>query len=140
MRRIVIAAALLAAVLAATGLTADEPKKDEPKKPTNKDIGKLMKDTHKGEKTPYARTEAELKKDAPDWEQITKDAKAFADLGAALKALRPDHTAPEKYSTSAVALGKAAGEKDKKNATEAFTGLTQSCGSCHYGGAKAMLK
>jgi hypothetical protein len=140
MRRFVTAVALFgAAVLAANGLTADEPKKAE-KKVTQEDVGNLMRSTHRGEKAPYSRTVAELKKDAPDWEQLAKDAKAFADMGAALKAYKAGYVGSEKYSASAAALGKAAADKDKKGATEAFAALTQSCSRCHYGGANAMLK
>ena len=39
--------------------------------------------------------------------------------------------APKGYIASASALTKAAGEKDKKAATAAFTGLTKSCAACH---------
>ena len=148
MRRVVFAAALFgAAVLAASGLTADEPKKDEKKaeaKLTKKELGKMMKDTHHGEKSPHARTAAELKKDSPDWEQITKDVKAFAAMGETLKSnnyTAGAYTSPVKYNASTAALGKAAGDKDKKAATEAFTGLTKSCTVCHnYGGAPGGLE
>ncbi len=141
MRRFGMLMALFgAAALAVGSLTADEPKKDDPKKPTAKDIGKMMKDTHRGEKSAYSRTQAELKKDAPDWDQIAKDVKVFTDMGAALKASRMDYTSPANYLSSTEALGKAAKDKDKKAADAAFIGLTASCNSCHYGGARAMLK
>ena len=135
MRRTVLALTLFAA----TALAADEPKKDA--KLTKKEIGKLMKDAHKGEKSPHARTEAELKKDAPDWEQVTKDAKAFAAMGDALAAANLPYVSPEKYISSTKALGKAAGAKDKSAAAEAFTGLTKSCVACHsYGGVGGAIK
>ena len=141
MRRLIVLMALFgAAALAVGSLTADEPKKDDPKKLTTKDIAKMMKETHRGEKSTYSRTQTELKKDSPDWEQIAKDVKTFTEMGAALKASRMDYTSPAKYISGAEALGKATKGKDKKAATEAFTGLTASCGGCHYGGARAMLK
>jgi hypothetical protein len=133
MRRIV----LVLALFSAAALTADEPKKDV--KVTKKDVAKMMKETHRGEKAPYTRTAAELKKDTPDWDQIAKDAKAFTEMGAALKSAGL-YTSKEQYVNSSAALVKATGDKDKKAANEAFTGLTMSCGSCHYGGARAMLK
>jgi hypothetical protein len=128
MRRYVLALALFGAAALAL---ADEPKKDA-KALTKKDIGKLMKQTHKGDLSPHARTVAELKKDAPDWEQLAKDAKAFAAMSEAFKGVRFDYTSPEKYIESTTALTKATGAKDKKAAHEAFTALTKSCTACHF--------
>jgi hypothetical protein len=140
MRRVLIAAALFGAAALATGaLTADEPKKDA--KATKKDIGKLMKETHKGEKSAHVRVEAELKKDSPDWEQVAKGTKSFAEMGDALTAAALPYVSPEKYVTSTKALTKAAGEKDKKAAAEAFTALTKSCSACHtYAGPGGTIR
>jgi hypothetical protein len=141
MRHVAMAVALFGAALwAANGLTAEEPKKDE--KTVMKDITKLMKETHRGEKSPHVRVEAELKKDSPDWDQVAKDAKAFDEMGKAFKSLGIyyPYASPAGYVKNASALGKAAGEKDKKAATEAFTGLTKSCVACHsYGGPGGTL-
>jgi hypothetical protein len=128
-----------AAALAVSSLAADGPRKENPKALTEKEIGKMMKDTHRGEKSAYSRTQVELKKDTPDWDQIAKDVKAFSEMGTALRG-HVAYTSPAKYIASTEALGKAAKDKNKKAATEAFVGLTNSCGSCHYGGARAMLK
>ncbi len=143
MRRTVLALTLFTAA----ALTAEEPKKDEKAdaKAAIKNLGKLMKAVHQGEKSPHVRTEAELKKDAPDWEQITKDVKAFAAMGEALKAFGPyQHAynlAELGYINTATALSKAAGDKDKQAATKAFTGLTKSCAKCHfYGGPGGAIK
>ena len=147
MRRVVTAAALFGAALVAAGaLTADEPKKETPKKDkmtVRQDIGKLMKATHKGEKSPHVRVEAELKKDAPNWDQVAKDAKAFDEMGKEFKNLASfyPYVSPVGYVKSAEALGKAAGDKDRKAATEAFTGLSKSCSACHfYGGPGGAIK
>jgi len=134
MRRIALALSLF--VTAA--LAADEPQKPA-NAPTKADIGKMMKETHKGEKAPYTRTGAELKKDAPDWDRLAKDAKTFAEMAAALKTAGL-YKPTDKYVSSSAALTKAIDAKDKTAAAGAFTGLTMSCGSCHYGGANAMLK
>ena len=143
MRRYVVALALFgAAVLASNALTADEPKKDDKKdeKTARKEFSKLMKDTHRGDKSPHARIVAELKKDTPDWEQLAKDAKAFTYMGAAFKGVRLDYVSPAGYIKSAAELTKATGEKDKKAASEAFLGLTKTCGACHsYGGPATAL-
>jgi hypothetical protein len=143
MRRFVMAALFGAALLVANGLAADEPKKDEKKdaKAAKKDIGKMMKERHKGAKSAEARTEAELKKDAPDWDEIAKAAKAFTEMGEAFKGVDLGYASPKGYVASAAALTKSAGEKDKKAATEALTGLTKSCSACHsYGGPGGQLR
>src|SRR5262245_31953931 len=147
MRRVVMAIALFsAAMLVASTLPAEEPKKDE-KKPdeetVRKDIAKLMKATHRGEKSPHVRVEAELKKDSPNWEQVVKDAKAFDEMGKAFKNLGIyyPYTSPASYVKNVAALSKAASEKAKKAATEAFAGLNKSCFVCHgYVGPGGILK
>ena len=116
-----------AAVAVACGPYFDLPE-TKPAKDTLKD---MMTKTHKGEKSPFARTGAELKKDSPDWEQLAKDAKAFTDMGAALKSAGL-YTDPSKYIASAADLTKAAKDKDHKAASAAFAALTQSCSACHY--------
>ena len=130
MRRYVLALALFgAAVLVAGSRAADEPKKDA--KALKEDIGKRMKETHDGDKSPHARVAAELKKDAPDWERLAKDAKAFAAMSEAFGSVRLNYRSPAKYIESSKSFTKATTAKDKKAANEAFTGLTQSCVACH---------
>src|SRR5262245_49338254 len=108
MRRYVLALVLFsAAALVAGSLAADEPKKDT--KLTTKDIGKLMKETHQGDKSPHARVVAELKKDAPDWEQLAKDAKSFTAMSEAFKNARLDYKSPTGYTESSTAFTKATG-------------------------------
>src|SRR5947209_11954027 len=119
--------AAAAVALAAGWALADEPAR----KPTDKEIKEQMVRTHKGKDAPLARAGAELKKDAPDWDQLAKDAKAFADMGEALKG-RSAYTSPAKYVASAGAFEKAVKEKDRTAASTAYTGLTKSCTSCHY--------
>lgn len=123
---------LAACVIAAGGLAvlADPPAK----KPTKDEVKEQMIKVHRGDKAPLARVKSELGKETPDWEQLAKDAKLFAEMGETLKGGGASpYTSPEKYVASSVALGKAVGDKDKAKASEAFTGLTKSCSSCHYG-------
>jgi hypothetical protein len=136
MKRIAIAAALFGAACVAVGARSA----DEPKKLDKKEVAKLMGATHRGEKAPYTRVKAELGKETPDWEQVSKDVKYFVAMGDVLKTgAGGDYTSPKGYIDSVAALSKAAGDKDKKAAVDAFTKLTTSCGACHYGGARAML-
>jgi cytochrome c556 len=106
---------------------------DMPDTKPSKDVVKdLMTKAHKGEKSPLARTGAELKKESPDWEQLTKDVKAFADMGAALKTAKLNYYGdPKKYIASADEMTKAVKDKDRKAARTAFAGLVQSCSACH---------
>lgn len=128
MRRVVVMLALLGGAALA----------GEKKELSKKEIGAMMKDTHHGEKAPQARVTAELKKDAPDWDAVGKDVKAFVTMGEALKKMEPSYYAsPEKYIASSAALAKASGEKDKKGATDALAALNKSCVACHaYGKPK----
>ena len=140
MRRnwIVVATAFAcAALLTANGFTAEEPKKDDkaPTKVTKDEVKEKMIKVHRGEKSPLGRTTAELKKETPDWEQLAKDVKDFAGMGKSLAGAGL-YTDPARYIASTTTLSKAIGEKDKKAATEAFTGLGKSCSSCHYGKPK----
>ena len=129
-----LAAVAVAALFAVGGLTADEPKKDDkaPKRATKEQLHEMMKKLHKGDKSPLARTAAEVKKDSPDWDQLAKDAKGFTEMGAVLK-ISVDYTDPKGYIAGATALTKAVGEKDKEASAKAFTTLRQSCHACHYG-------
>lgn len=131
MKRTVFALALLGAAALVTVGVSGEPTKAEAKL-TKKDIAKLMKDAHVGAKSPHALTLQELGKESPDWDRVSKDAKAFVAMGEAFKKTDLGYTSPEKYVTSAAALSKAAGAKDKKAAAAAFNELTNSCSACHY--------
>lgn len=132
MHRLCLLAAV--AVMVAVGaLAADEPKKDDkaPKSPTKEQVHEMMKKLHKGDKAPLARTKEELKKDAPDWEQLAKDAKGFVEMGEALDEI--GHYGRARYTEGAQALAKAVGNKDKDASAKAFTTLSKSCSACHYG-------
>lgn len=128
MPRTMLALALFgAALLAATGA---EPTKPEPKL-SKKDIARMMKEAHTGAKSPHGRTLDELAKEQPNWEQVAKDAKAFVAMADAFKRTDLGYNSPVKYADGAAALAKAAGDKDKTAAAEAFGGLTKSCSACH---------
>ncbi|MDB5311262.1 MAG: hypothetical protein JWO38_5464 [Gemmataceae bacterium] len=132
MRRKLMAAVVGVLCVASAGwLAACGPKPE--KKPATKDqITEMMKKAHEGENAPFTRVRAELKKDAPDWETLAKDAKVFTDLGNVLGD-ENYHSSPAKYIAAAAGLTKAAKEKDKPAATAAFAKLSKSCSSCHYG-------
>lgn len=134
MRRVMVLAvlALAAGWLASSGAAAQK------KGPTKAEIKTAMLKTHKGKDAAYTHAEAELKQDSPNWEAITKDAKAFNAMGTLLKD-SADYKDRSTYAKSAGEFDAAAKAKDKDAATKAFAGLTKSCASCHYGGAKAML-
>jgi len=145
MRPGVLALALFGgAALATTSLTADEKKADEKKVTkalTKKEVAALMKQTHRGDKSAHVLVDAELKKDAPDWEQVAKGAKAFTRMGEAFRGVELGYSSPAGYIASARAFDTAVGGKDKKAAGEALVRLTKSCAACHsYGGPGGALK
>jgi hypothetical protein len=124
-----VACALISAgAVAACGLSADVPKE----RVTTKQVKERMTAVHKGDQSPFARTGKELKKETPDWDQLGKDAKAFAGMGDLL-GRHSAYTSPAAYVANAADLTKAAKAKDRKAAAAAFGGLTKSCGACHYG-------
>jgi uncharacterized protein (UPF0212 family) len=130
---------LIVALVGAVAFAAEEPKKDA--KLTKKEVGKMMKDAHKGDKSAQVLAEAELKKDAPDWDAVTKSAKSFDAMGAAFARVELGYSSPATYIAATKALTKAAGDKDKKAATEAMAALNKSCVACHrYGGAGGALR
>src|SRR5262245_21513482 len=95
MRQIAMAVGLFcAAILTANALLAEEPKKEE-KQQSKTRLGELMKTTFQGEKSPLVRAEAELKRDKPDWNQLTEDAKAFDEMADAVKWLTTRPTTGE---------------------------------------------
>jgi hypothetical protein len=122
-------------VIALSGAATDAPKPEEkaPKKVTKEEVKAQMIAAHRGEKSPLARTEAELKKDAPNWEQLGKDAKEFAKMAELLKMAPPAYTDATKYITSTADFEKAATGKDTQKAVAALMGLRKSCSACHYG-------
>jgi hypothetical protein len=124
------AAFACAALLTASGLMAEEPK--APKKVPKDAIKEMMTKVHHGDKSPLARTAAEVKKDAPDWDQLAKDAKELTAMADMLKGAGL-YTDPDKYIAGTTALTKAIGEKDAKAAAVAFNGVSRSCSACHYG-------
>jgi cytochrome c556 len=128
--------AVVAALVVVGALCADEPKKDDktPKRPTEevlKQLQEMMTKVHKGEKAPLARVATEMKKESPDWEQLTKDAKSFVEMGKALD--ESGHYGRARYTEGAQALAKAVEKKDKDASAKAFATLSKSCSACHYG-------
>jgi cytochrome c556 len=110
-----------------------EPVKTEPAKKTGKEqVKEMMIKLHKGEKSPLARTRAEVEKEKPDWDQLAADAKAFGELSELLKKNREGYRSPEQYISSAAELAKAAKDKDHKAVSAAVGKLSKSCMACHF--------
>ena len=135
MRKSLPLLAAIAALLTLGALVADEPKKDDkaPKPATKEQLKEMMTKLHKGDKSALSRTKNELTKDKPDWDQLAKDAKAFAEMADVLKVTPSPYTSPKGYIDGAAALAKAFGEKDKEASGKAFTAFSKSCSGCHYG-------
>jgi hypothetical protein len=144
MRRLLLLASVGGAVVVTAGWLAACGELPEtravPKAVTVKDVEAMMKKVHAGKDAPLARTRAELKKDAPNWEVLAKDAKAFTEMGGLMRRAYPmTYTARSpywyavEYAERGEALVKAAKGNDRPAATAAFAGLSKSCSACHYG-------
>ena len=144
MRRtmIIAAAGLACAIVFAAGLTPVQGQdKDDKKAAARKDVKELMAKAHKGDKSPLANLVKQLKTDAPEWAQVTRDVKVINEMADVLRTAGPYAyyyaTAATKeggarsYADRAKALDRATGAKDSKAALAALTGLQQTCSICH---------
>jgi hypothetical protein len=93
--------------------------------------------SHKKDKL-RSQIETALKDDNPDWADLQKKTKTYADQAKLLKDFEPPKGDKEDYvklakgfSECITNLDKAAKEKDAKAATEAFKKSGTFCGKCH---------
>jgi hypothetical protein len=122
-------------LIAGRGYVQGQDKGDKKPIPA-KEMKEMMLKVHKGDTAPLTDLGKQLAADSPDWARVGKDAKAVTDMADVLRTgnyLAPYayYAGPGAYVTSAKALDKAAGEKDKKAAVAALTQLRGSCVSCH---------
>jgi cytochrome c556 len=101
-------------------------------------IKKIMDELHKGAKSPLSTMKTALKAASPDWDEISKQAKLFAEYGESLPKNDPpkgDKESYEKlakaYASNAKALKKSAEDSDLKGARSAFNKISTSCMACH---------
>ena len=121
---------LVAFVLAGSpSVSADD------KNPTNEEI---MKKLHGKNGSHKLINKALPASGEPNWEDIAKHAKIYADLAALLEKNRPDKgdeagwkKVAHQYAVDAKALSDAAAKKDKDAAKTIFTKLKESCETCH---------
>lgn len=101
---------------------------------TKQIMGKL----NKGPKSLMATIGKELKKADPDWDDVQKRTKEFAELAAAMTKNQPSRGEKESweklskaYCVCAKALDEAVQNKDLKAAKAAHAKLGGSCKACH---------
>ena len=102
-------------------------------------LHETMKRVHDGKDSPLWTTRMELKKDAPNWELLTKNAKAFAEMAEVIRPAletmtytsRSRYWYSMRYIDDTEALGKAIQMEDKQAATVALGHTMNSCGNCH---------
>lgn len=128
-----LAVALTVGGLVAFVLAGSAPVSADDKNPTNEEI---MKKLHG--KTGEHKVIAEAVKSEPNWEEIARHAKRYADLTAALEKNKPDKgdekswkRLSHQYATDAKGLGEAAVKKDKDGVKEVLGKLKESCETCH---------
>jgi cytochrome c556 len=128
-----LAAALMGGCLAAFVLAGPTPVGADDKNPTNEEI---MKKLH-GKMGSHKLINKALEGD-PNWDDIAKHAKIYADLSALLEKNKPDKgdeagwkKLAHQYAVDAKALSEAAAKKDKDTVKTVFTKLKDSCETCH---------
>ena len=143
MRRKIMTTAGLACIIAAMAGWAAVYGEDKAgkKAPTHENIKEMMAKVHKGDRSPLANVQKELKAETPDWVQVSKNAKVLGDMAEMLRIGGPysyseriaaaQQRVADRYADSVKDLDKAASNKDRKAATAALTGMTNTCSSCH---------
>jgi cytochrome c556 len=124
-------ATTLVVVLGASVLAAQS----DDKTPT---IEQIMEKLHKGGSSQLAKLKTALKASSPNWKNIQKSTKLFAEFGAGLpknKAPKGDQADFEKlaeaYAASAKALDEAAKQEDLATVKSEFRKIATSCKACH---------
>jgi hypothetical protein len=129
-KRVLCGGLALAVLAALTALSAADDKE-----PSVKDI---MTKAHKGGDSLLEKLGPELKADEPKWDDIQKQTKELADLGASLQKAKPPRGEQESwdkltkaYADNAKALDAAAQKKEQKAAQDDYMKLKTSCMTCH---------
>jgi fructose-specific component phosphotransferase system IIB-like protein len=131
-----ICAASVVFVLAMAGLTAGPVGASSDDETPS--IKKIMETLHKGPKSPLSTVKAALKKAAPDWTEIQKQAEEFAKYGESLPKNDPPKGKKASYEKLAKAfaantktLKESAEREDLKATKSAFNKISSSCTACH---------
>ena len=130
-----LAAALMGGCLVAFVLAGSPSVSADEKNPTNEEI---MKKLHGKTGSHKLINKALPEGGEPNWEDIAKHAKIYADLSALLEKNKPDKgdegswkKLAQGYAKDAKALSEAAAKKDKDTVKTIFTKLKESCETCH---------
>jgi cytochrome c556 len=130
-----LAVALMGGCLVAFILVGSTPVSADDKNPTNEEI---MKKLHGKTGSHKLINKALPESGEPNWEDIAKHAKIYADLSALLEKNKPDKgdesgwkKVAHQYAMDAKALADAAVKKDKDGVKTIFTKLKESCEACH---------
>ena len=99
-------------------------------------VEELMERTHEGRRSPYRQVQAQAQAAQPAWATV---ATALPRLDAMARALRESPNAEirnsaDGYVDSVKELGVATRNRDGGALREAFAGLEQTCGDCHFDG------
>jgi cytochrome c556 len=128
-----LAAALAGGCLVAFVLAGSPSVNADDKSPSNEDIMKKLHGKNGSHKLINKALDGE-----PNWDDIGKHAKIYADLSALLEKNKPDKgdesgwkKLAHQYAMDAKALSEAAGKKDKDAVKTIFTKLKDSCETCH---------
>lgn len=99
-------------------------------------VEELMERTHEGRRSPYGQLRKILGGEKAEWAVVERAAAGFEPMCRALaeSPVADIKDSADGYIDAVKELRAAVGKRDEAAVREAFEGLTQSCGDCHFKG------
>ena len=99
-------------------------------------VEELMERTHEGRRSPYGQLKRMMGGEQADWAAVERAVAGFEPMCRALAESKVDDIrgSADGYLDAVKELRQAVGRRDEAGARKAFTGLTESCGDCHFKG------
>ena len=97
---------------------------------------KLMERTHEGRRSPYGQLQRMMAGERADWAAVERAVTAFEPMRKALadSNVADIRDSADGYMDAVKEMQDAVGRHDEVGLRRAFTGLTKSCGDCHFDG------
>lgn len=99
-------------------------------------VEKLMERTHEGHRSPYSQLQRIMAGERADWAVAERAVTAFEPMRRALAESHVEdiRDSADGYMDAVKEMQDAVGRRDEVGLRRAFTGLTKSCGDCHFDG------
>jgi len=119
----------LSLVLLAVAIAHGDDKEDER-------VEQLMELIHEGRRSPYGQLRRVVAGEQADWTTVERAVAAFEPMRRALAESKVDdiRDSADGYLDAVQEMRDALGRRDGARFRRAFTGLTESCGDCHFEG------